>query len=585
MSDSDDEEAHQFSSASNSHPTTSSSNPPETDLSEETQDFRFLSSLTTTTSSISNPSSTTTTTTTVIPKRGEKDFEPNPTRSQGNALRASRQAMHDALSAGRVHTTKNWVVGYYTGRGAGRRATDKDADNDWDRRERGRDRDGRLRDCVVRIDQPRGTNFRTMGVSDRENRMWLLPEEALYSVERGSLDVRWGVPAAEGGSDKDAGDEDQSANKADDEDEAVKGNGDSDDDDDDDDDIVAPSLSDMPMSLQAAYATFISDDDLTLARYTVFAGLRRSGYTVIRAPTWWDDEDAAGSASASASTSMAKKQQQQQPDGNNTTTRSDSKSSTRTESASSHSPTFPQSLFHWPRLRTFLSQLFRSLFPFLRPFFPNPHNRDAAASRRLGPLVAPGLYRSYADIYRALTLIPFHDPTSPSSSTLPASASSSSSSSSSSTTAAPPHQQPQPPTPSQPSTTPLPPFRPSYHIYKPTTAYRKTSPPPPDFHLCIIDARLHPLIPTLPHQLGPLLDSMPVHDPRRHDEKLKHGRPEMRMKAGTRSVLLAVVDNGVVSFLRIGEVGSGRERVYEGREGVGGKRGGRGRGRGRGRAR
>ena len=92
---------------------------PDTDLSEEMQDFRFLSSLipTSTTTrrgafaSASIPDAATTT----IPKRGEKDFEPNPTRSQQAALRASRQAMHDALSAERVHGPKNWVVGYFCG--------------------------------------------------------------------------------------------------------------------------------------------------------------------------------------------------------------------------------------------------------------------------------------------------------------------------------------------------------------------------------------------------------------------------------------------------------------------------------------
>lgn len=79
---------------------------------------------------------------------------------------------------------------------------------------------------------------------------------------------------------------------------------------------------------------------------------------------------------------------------------------------------------------------------------------------------------------------------------------------------------------------------------------------------------------------------MAVHDPR-EDERLKKARPEMRLKTGTRSVVLAVVDNGVVSFLRMAETGSGRERIFEGRAGRGrgkrGRGGGRGRGRGRGR--
>jgi tRNA-splicing endonuclease subunit Sen54 len=49
--------------------------------------------------------------------------------------------------------------------------------------------------------------------------------------------------------------------------------------------------------------------------------------------------------------------------------------------------------------------------------------------------------------------------------------------------------------------------------------------------------------------------------------------------------MIAVVDQGVVSYMRIADAGFGKERVYEsaGRGGRGGKRGGTGRGRGRGR--
>ena len=44
-------------------------------------------------------------------------------------------------------------------------------------------------------------------------------------------------------------------------------------------------LGELPMSLQGAYASFIGKSGLTLERYQVFAGLRRLGYTVVRAPT------------------------------------------------------------------------------------------------------------------------------------------------------------------------------------------------------------------------------------------------------------------------------------------------------------
>ncbi|KAF7512198.1 hypothetical protein GJ744_002360 [Endocarpon pusillum] len=531
------------------------SHPIDVDLSEETQDFRFLSALTSntalansaTTPSVASDAIATSiaSTETVIPKRGTKDFEPNPTRSQQNALRASRQAMHDVLSGERVHGSKNWVVGYFVGSMGGEGESEPLGGRD--RREEGiglQDRDKRLRGCVVRIDQPRGSTFRTMGVSDRENRIWLLPEEALYCIERGSLDIRWGLPEAEKDDVKGGpvtGGNDEGSAKRDDK---------YDDDDDDD----APAFSDLPMSLQGAYATFISDKDLTLARYTVFAGLRRLGYTVIRAPTWHD-----------SCPSSSQTWQEDKAEDHSTTTHA------RTVSPPPAS-TSQQSFFNWPSLRTFITSVFQLLFRWKSPS--KPYHRHPNSCPSLGPLVAPGLYRSYTDIYRALALIPFHNPTSKPqhAHTAPAPTSSPER----------PSIQPQPPNPSMTSTTP--PFRISYHVYKPTTPYRKTSPPAPDFHLAVIDAHAHPTIPNLT-ELGTLLEEMPLHDPRK-DEKLKKGRAEMRLKAGTRSVVLAVVDNGVVSFLRLAEMGSGREKIYEGKVGRGGgKRSGRGRGAGRGRGR
>jgi tRNA-splicing endonuclease subunit Sen54 len=77
--------------------------------------------------------------------------------------------------------------------------------------------------------------------------VWLLPEEALYLLERGSLDIRW--PST------DSSEEDE-------------------------DDLS------IPMSLQAAYACFIGRGALTLERFSVYSGLRRGGYTLLRAPSW-----------------------------------------------------------------------------------------------------------------------------------------------------------------------------------------------------------------------------------------------------------------------------------------------------------
>lgn len=116
---------------------------------------------------------------------------------------------------------------------------------------------------------PKGPLFKSMGKvfpstkdplgprDGHSNRLWLLPEEILYLLERGTIDVRW--PA-----------------------------------EDDEDDGLG-----VPMSLQGAYAAFIGAEDeaggaLTFERYSVYAGLKRTGYIVHRAPSWDGPGDTPG---------------------------------------------------------------------------------------------------------------------------------------------------------------------------------------------------------------------------------------------------------------------------------------------------
>lgn len=165
-----------------------------------------------------------------IPKRGEKDFEPHATTLQSNTLSASRAAMHDALSFQRVHVPKKEITTIY-----------------------------HPETNMAYADAPRSTLFRSMGrvlspkddplrdTHPNQNRLWLLPEEILYLIERGTVDARWPT---------------------------------------DDKDVLG-----LPMSLQGAYAAFIGlsdehDDGLTSARYSVYSALKRLGYAVHRAPTW-----------------------------------------------------------------------------------------------------------------------------------------------------------------------------------------------------------------------------------------------------------------------------------------------------------
>ncbi|KAL8908716.1 MAG: hypothetical protein Q9171_005329 [Xanthocarpia ochracea] len=201
-----------------------------------------------------------------LPRRGIKDFEYHGTNSQISVLEGSRQAMHDALSVGRVHGQKNSLVGYFDIDGP---TEEEDTDDEeeggivgsWGRR------GGR----PVVIEKPSGQHIRTMGVADKKGGLWLLPEEVVYLVERGTLDVRYRVAGKESSAEKEkAVEDDKKEEETDIEDDTEGWNG-------------------ISMSLQACYANFIGLDGLTLERYTVYASLKRSGYIVQRAPGWHGD--------------------------------------------------------------------------------------------------------------------------------------------------------------------------------------------------------------------------------------------------------------------------------------------------------
>jgi tRNA-splicing endonuclease subunit Sen54 len=406
--------------------------------------------------------------TTVLPRRGVKDFEPTTLSSQRSTLEASRDAMHTALSYPRLHLGKSHVVGVYM----------PNPQMWFGGPEQGR---------CVRVDNFNSGYGRSMGVGDRKNRFWLNGEEALFLLETGRCDIRWTEERAikrrrveglsgEGGrlvdfiplgTELDEDEEQEPAAQIED-DQAEE---------DEDDDIEA---SELPMSLQGAYASLIGKSELTLERYLVYAGLRRLGYTVVRAPTW-SDADAGLNGQLKPHALPIELTQRVAPS-----------SGLISDVAS------------------FIHRLVQYLF--------KPDQTKACPS--LGPLVAPGLYRNYNDIFRALSLIPYHELN-----TVPQ------------------------------TTHPFPPFRIAYHVYKPNTPYRKTLPPPPDFRIAVVDARATS-VPTL-DQIGSLLDSMPP------DELLKDKRLEQRLKHGRRNVILAVVDTGVVSYMRLSDAGFGSAKLFE----------------------
>lgn len=299
----------------------------------------------------------------------------------------------------------------------------------------------------------------------RGMRMWFLPEEIIYLVERGTIDLRW--PANE-----------------DDEDEEG-----------------------LPMSLQACYAMFIGEETgrgegLTFEKYHVYSGLKRAGYIVLRAEDW------------------------KNPD--------------RQLTAEHYAPVPPRL---WQPGLLSLAWIKDSFF-----------GADKTESVRFGSdtLLPAGLYRDYAEIYRRLAVIQWHDPTTITAPELPLDA----------------------------ATDPN--FRLTYDVWKPGNAtFKKSDPGTPDFRIAVVNAR-ETSVPSL-QQISGLLDTMP-YDPPKPD-----GQLYQKLKHGYKNVILAVVDQGVISYLRISDAGFGREKLYErkgkmpgGKRGGGGGRGGRG-GRGRGR--
>ncbi|EJD55646.1 hypothetical protein AURDEDRAFT_78886 [Auricularia subglabra TFB-10046 SS5] len=169
-----------------------------------------------------------------IPKRGEKEYEPRAasgTSLQQHLLERSRNAMFDAISGVRGANHKSISHGIWI-------------------------------PSIARahVTIARGSHFTTIGTSVSRDpppapkRLELLPEEALYLIERGSM-FCWKRTSSDMGSE----------------------------------------LAGIPMSVQQAYAEMIGQADTTLDHYQVYAYLKRLGYNVLRTrpvpppalPRWW----------------------------------------------------------------------------------------------------------------------------------------------------------------------------------------------------------------------------------------------------------------------------------------------------------
>jgi tRNA-splicing endonuclease subunit Sen54 len=196
---------------------------------ESTPDYRFVTSK--------------------IPSRGIKDFEPHGTQLQTSTLELSREAMFNVIREERTYVPGSvdravydpqdggaWCANmggkWATSVGKARRIPLPDNKQDQDAQVEGGETD-------LKQKKPKFLS-----------RLYLLPEEVLWLLERGSIDLRW--PA----------------------------------------DSIEEEFSGMPMSLQAAHATLIGGSvhsQLTLDNFTVYQYLRRAGYVVFRAEDNWDN--------------------------------------------------------------------------------------------------------------------------------------------------------------------------------------------------------------------------------------------------------------------------------------------------------
>lgn len=406
-------------------------------------------------------------------RKGEKDFESHGTEAQDNTLELSRRALEEVLSYTRVHRDQSWVRGWYFPDFWANMPPDQRPAN----------QEGLFLDQrVVVVEHERGSWMKDLGRAVPGNktvpgagRLWLLPEEALHLVERGTMDLWWPSRSLE---------------------ELLPQTGE-------------PSIQDMgpdnydigvPLPLEAAYSLLIGEDGdqgkLTLPKYQVFTNLKRAGFHILR-----NDESFSTTASSTV-----------EPHSTNTT------------------------LWQW-----------------MFSFFSIDTTRQQDI-KPYGPLIAPGLYRAYRPVYEQLAILPRHKPTS---------------------------------TPAV-KQGPKEPFKVHYLLWKAGgEPFSKRSPREPDFRIAVTDTTTTG-VPSL-EEIDHLLLSTPYCPP----PEAMHGNPGrmyQRLKHGHRNVLVAIVDRGLVNFMRFAEGAFGEELVFErydakrGGRGGGKRSGGRGRG-GRGRGR
>lgn len=442
----------------------------------------------------------------VIPKRGEKDFEPAHGHGSGlqlHILDRARGAMFEALRAERSISSKYVSYGIWYPSIA-----------------------------RVHVVTSRGVHFANMGHSvsrpsgdsgdtepelefpknsKAQKRLELLPEESIYLIERGALFCYKSIQ-----------DNSSHLNLAN----------------------IEETSPGAPMTVQQAYTEMIGREDMTLERYQVYAYLKRLGFVLRRAEPPTPDFPVAPSPLHSP------------------------RPATRAPNV-------------WQRISTSFSNLVLKVLSAVGLVF---HRGP------WGPLRFRGI-KSSGDIFKALRFLPcghstplYNCPGIDEGATAVS-----------------------PPLSTALSSSPYSVF---FHVYKPSTPFRKTAPPPPDFYLVIINARttampnlyeLMALFEGLPEMplppprkrrtqtaakeannatvtnASPELPAPPISPPRTLIQYLlsylrlkshttavpppdvsrnptpPKPNPFVHLKAGKKSVVVAAVDSGNISFFRFGE--------------------------------
>ncbi|PWY96953.1 hypothetical protein BCV70DRAFT_203296 [Testicularia cyperi] len=440
------------------------------DGEEEAPDYLRLLSMTSKSTSGSN----------IIPKRGEKDFEPTGFGGQAKLLERSRQAMYQAVSGERRIGARSLVRATWIPRTS--RAVLHDVQ-------------GKIFETVGIITRTTTTSTTTGADGAHKlvtkTRNELLPEEALFLMERGSLQL-YSLPISSSSSSK---------SSLQSEEEAWDGQLNTD---------VQP-----PMSLQQAYAQLMDKNHLSREKYLVYAYLKRLGYVVQRASVVDAIRAAPLSSAMLARSAAGSKSKTNLNDATQAQTRgiiADPQRPIRLVKIWDLLLYIPRRVaqlggdaVEWllrrisavsARIGAALARLVNSVAS------RSIHGPSAAtllggAARNRGLLGSPK-WDSYDAVFRSLQIVPSgHD------FFLPPQQSSRPASISDTVTL-----QARPPPPHGPSSDTLAELEPFYYAWRPATVYRKSHPPTPEFRIVVVDARVQGLPDVW--QFGHIFSSVPI---------------------------------------------------------------------------